>query len=89
MASFKDRFGDNAPLIKSSTDERKRASARALSQGMAEIQKSADDQRRKTEKLKQMRLERDAAEPKAPKKAPKAPAKASINLALTQRGAKK
>jgi hypothetical protein len=89
MASFKDRFGDNAPLGKSSVDERKRASERALSQGMAEIKKSADDQRRKTEKLKQLRMEREAAEPKAAKKAPKAAAKSTINLALTQRVAKK
>lgn len=57
-----------------SPNERKALRASAESAAMAEVRNAADKQRLKTDRLRQQRLERDAAMPpkkKAVKRAPK------------------
>ncbi len=62
---------------------------RAQTAGMAEVRLAAEKQRVKSEKLKQLRLERDAALPVKAKPAARKAAKTDLNLAQTQKIAKK
>ncbi|MDZ7628464.1 MAG: hypothetical protein U5J99_08695 [Parvularculaceae bacterium] len=71
-----------------SPNERKAARASAETAAMAEVRNAADKQRNKSDMLRQQRLERDAALP-AKKKAAKRVMKTDLNLAQTQRIAKK
>lgn len=77
------------PFSKMPTTDKKSARASAEAQALAEVRRAAEKQREKSEKLKQLRLERDAALP--PKKKPAARRKAAAipNLAKAQRNAKR
>lgn len=85
MASRKDKMDALSGHGRPSPTLRKQASERAQSAGLAEVRQDAERQRLKSERLKQLRLERDAAAPE-PTPAPrrKAP-QSSLNLARTQR----
>ena len=51
---------------------------------MAEMRRAAEKLRQKSERLKQIRLQRDAAAPAKKKAAARKPAKSDLNLAQTQ-----
>lgn len=74
---------------KSSPASKKAARASAETAAMSEVRVAADKQRQKSEKLKQMRLERDAALPAKKKAAARKAPSSDLNLAQTQRIAKK
>lgn len=74
---------------KQSPASKKAARQSAETAAMAEMRNAAEKQRVKTEKLKQMRLERDAALPAKKKPASRKSAETGLNLAQTQRIAKK
>lgn len=74
---------------KSSNAAKKAARAVAETAAMIEIRRATDKQREKTEKLKQLRMERDAALPAKKKAAARKAATSDLNLAQTQRIAKK
>lgn len=74
---------------KTSPSEKKAARASAETAAMTEVRHAAEKQRQKSERLKQMRLERDAAAPAKKKAAARKPAKSDLNLAQTQKIAKK
>jgi hypothetical protein len=75
--------------MKPSIADKKAARLSAETAAMAEVRHAAQKQRLKTEKLKELRLERDAALPVKKKTAARKVAKSEINLAQTQRIAKK
>lgn len=68
---------------------KKAARASAETAAMSEVRVAADKQRQKSEKLKQLRLERDAALPAKKKAAARKAPSSDLNLAQTQRIAKK
>jgi len=74
---------------KSSTASKKAARLSAETAAMQEVRRAADKQREKSEMLKRLRLERDAALPAKKKAAPRKPSGADLNLAQTQKIAKK
>lgn len=74
---------------KSSPASKKAARASAETAAMSEVRVAADKQRQKSEKLKQLRLERDAALPAKKKAAARKAPSSDLNLAQTQRIAKK
>ncbi len=76
-------------LNKSSPASKKTARASAETAAMSEVRLAADKQRQKSEKLKQLRLERDAAAPAKKKPAARKAPASDLNLAQTQRIAKK
>lgn len=65
----------------------RRASAETAA--MTELRRAQEKVREKSERLKQLRLERDAAAPQKPKSVAKRAVKSGLNLAQTQRGPKK
>ena len=71
------------------TTGRKAPRASAETAAMAEVRLAADRQREKTEKLRQLRLERDAGKPARKKPAARKPPGSDLNLAETQKIAKK
>lgn len=75
--------------MKPSPADKKAARLSAETAAMAEVRHAAEKQRVKSEKLKQLRLERDAALPAKAKPAPKKAVKSDLNLAATQKIAKK
>lgn len=75
--------------VKSSPSERKAARASAETAAMTEVRHAAEKQRQKSEKLKQLRLERDATKPAKKKAAARKAPNSDLNLAKTQRIAKK
>ena len=74
---------------KSSNAAKKAARAVAETATKTELKREAEKQRLKTEKLRQLRLERDAALPAKKKAAARKAASSDLNLAQTQRIAKK
>lgn len=74
---------------KSSRSSKKAAHASAETAAMTEVRRAAEKQREKSEKLKQLRLERDATLPEKKKPAARRAPKSDLNLAQTQRIAKK
>lgn len=74
---------------KTSPTDRKAARLSAETAAMAEVRHAAEKQRTKSEKLKQLRLERDAALPTKKKAPARKAAKSDLNLAQTQKIAKK
>ncbi len=72
-----------------SPNDKKAARASAETAAMTEVRHAAEKQRVKSEKLKQLRLERDAAAPAKKKPAARKQAVTGLNLAQTQRIAKK
>lgn len=74
---------------KTSPSERKAARASAETAAMTEVRQAAEKQRQKSEKLKQLRLDRDAAAPAKKKPAGRKAPTSDLNLAQTQRIAKK
>ena len=74
---------------KSSTAAKKAARAIAEKAAMTEVRHAAEKRREKSEKLKQLRLERDAALPEKKKAPARKPATTDLNLAQTQKIAKK
>lgn len=74
---------------KLSPASKKAARASAETAAMSEVRQAADKQRAKSEKLKQLRLERDAAAPAKKKAAVRKAPVSDLNLAQTQRIAKK
>ncbi len=74
---------------KFSPASKKAARASAETAAMSEVRIAADKQRQKSEKLKQLRLERDAAAPAKKKTAARKAPTSDLNLAQTQRIAKK
>lgn len=74
---------------KSSPASKKAARASAETAAMTEVRIAAEKQRQKSERLKQLRLERDAALPAKKKAAARKAAKSDLNLAATQKIAKK
>jgi len=75
--------------LKSSPASKKAARASAETAAMTEVRHAAEKQRLKSEKLKQLRLDRDAAAPAKKKPAARKPPTTDLNLAQTQRIAKK
>jgi len=73
----------------SSPAQKKLDRERALTAGMAEMRVAAEKQRLKSEKLRQLRLERDAGLPAKKKPAARKAAATGLNLAETQKFAKK
>jgi hypothetical protein len=73
---------------KSSPQGRKAARASAETAAMTELRRAQEKIREKSERLKKLRLERDAAAPPKPERAVKRAVKSDLNLARTQRGAK-
>ncbi len=87
MASRKDNMNVNSPG-RPSPAGRKLERERAQTAGMAELRQAAEKQREKSARLKQLRLDHEAAAPKTdPAPARKAP-QSSLNLAQTQRSKK-
>lgn len=84
MSSSKRPPGANA----NSPTQRKRDHERAQESGMAELRVAAEKRRLKTESLRKLRLEREAALPVKKKAAPRKPDKDAPNLAITQRRTK-
>ena len=74
---------------KKTAPDRKAARAVAETAAMNEVRREADLQRMKTEKLRQLRLEREALAPPKKKPAPRKPPGSDLNLAQTQKIAKK
>ena len=74
---------------KSSSAAKKAAREIAEKAAMSEVKNAAEKQRAKTERLKKLRLERDAALPEKKKPAARKPAQSNLNLAETQKMAKK
>lgn len=74
---------------RSSPASKKTARLNAETAAMVEVRRAAEKQREKSEKLKQLRLERDAALPAKKKAAARKAAASDLNLAQTQRIAKK
>ncbi|OFX06185.1 MAG: hypothetical protein A3E78_14870 [Alphaproteobacteria bacterium RIFCSPHIGHO2_12_FULL_63_12] len=74
---------------KLSPASKKAARASAETAAMSEVRQAADKQRAKSEKLKLLRLERDAAAPAKKKAAARKAPVSDLNLAQTQRIAKK
>jgi hypothetical protein len=74
---------------KSSPSGRKAARASAETAAITELRRAQDKIREKSERLKKLRLERDAAAPAKPKPTAKRVAKSDLNLAQTQRTPKK
>lgn len=93
MASYSDNFGGGAfggkATGKPSVAAHKAARARAEAAGMQEAKSAAEKDRKKTHRLKELRLARDAALPAKKKPAPRTAPKSSINLSMAQRLAKK
>ncbi len=77
------------PFSKMTNTDKKAARVSAETAALNEVRRAADKQREKSEKLKQLRMERDAALP--PKKKPVARKKTAAipNLAQSQRNAKR
>ena len=75
--------------MKPSIADKKAARLSAETAAMAEVRHAAEKTRLKTEKLKQMRLDREAGLPVKKKPAARKAAKTDINLAQTQRLTKK
>lgn len=76
-------------IVKSSPASKKAARASAETAAMTEVRHAAEKQRVKSEKLKLLRLERDAAAPAKKKAAARKAPVTDLNLAQTQRIAKK
>ncbi|HNR78277.1 MAG TPA: hypothetical protein PKM48_14180 [Parvularculaceae bacterium] len=74
---------------RSSPASKKAARLNAETAAMIEVRRATERQREKSEKLKQLRLERDAALPRKKKPAARKPATSDLNLAATQKLAKK
>ncbi len=89
MATNESKSGVFSSTAKPTTAGRKMERERAQHAGLAEVRAAADKQRDKSEKLKQLRLERDAGLPLKKKAAARKPAKSDLNLAQTQKIAKK
>ena len=75
--------------LKPSPASKKAARASAETAAMTEVRHAAEKQRLKSERLKKLRLERDAAAPAKKKPAARKPPTTDLNLAQTQRIAKK
>lgn len=88
MASRKDKIDSLGGPGRPSPALRKQASERAQSAGLAEVRVEAERQRQKSARLKQLRLERDAAAPVQAAAPKRKAAQSSLNLALTQRAKK-
>ena len=88
MASRKDKVDALSGAGRPSPTSRKLATERAQIAGLAEARKEADRQREKSVRLKQLRLEREASEPKAKAGPARKAPKSTLNLARTQRSAK-
>lgn len=71
--------------MRPSPADKKAARLSAETAAMAEVRHAAEKLRLKTEKLRELRLERDAALPAKTKRAAKAAPKSDLNLAATQR----
>lgn len=77
------------PFSKMTNTDKKAARVSAETAALSEVRRAADKQREKTEKLKQLRLEREAAQPPKKKPVQRKRAAAIPNLAKAQRNAKK
>ena len=73
---------------KSSTAAKKAARAVAEKAAMIEVRHATEKQRANTERLKKLRLERDAALPEKKKPAPRKAPKSDLNLSVAQKRAK-
>ncbi len=69
--------------------DRKTARVSAETAALDEVRRAAEKQREKSEKLKALRLERDAALPAKKKAAAKKKPATDLNLAQTQKSGKK
>ncbi len=74
---------------KMTNTDKKAARVSAEEAALSEVRRAADKQREKSEKLKQLRLERDAALPPKKKPVQRKRTDAIPNLAKAQRNAKK
>jgi hypothetical protein len=74
---------------KMTNTDKKAARVSAETAALTEVRRAAEKQREKSEKLKAQRLERDAAVPAKKKAAAKRKPETGLNLARTQRIAKK
>jgi hypothetical protein len=74
---------------KSSPPDRKAARLSAETAAMAEVRHAAEKQRSKSEKLRLLRFERDAALPAKKKAVARKAAKSDLNLARTQKTGQK
>lgn len=78
------------PFSKMTNTDKKAARVSAETAALTEVRRAAEKQREKSEKLKALRMERDAAAPAKKKKAAaKRKQDTGLNLAQTQRIAKK
>lgn len=77
------------PFSKMTNTDKKAAKVSAETAALTEVRRAADLQRQKSEKLKQLRMERDAALPAKKKAAAKKKPVTDLNLAQTQKIAKK
>jgi hypothetical protein len=74
---------------KMTTTDKKAAKVSAETAALTEVRRAADLQRQKSEKLKALRMERDAALPVKKKAAAKKKPATDLNLAQTQKSGKK
>ena len=74
---------------RSSPASKKAARLNAETAAMTEVRRASEKQREKSEQLKKLRLERDAALPKKKKPASRKAPGSDLNLAATQKIAKK
>jgi hypothetical protein len=74
---------------KMTNTDKKAAKVSAETAALTEVRRAADLQRQKSEKLKALRMERDAALPAKKKAAAKKKPVTDLNLAQTQKIAKK
>lgn len=77
------------PFSKMTNTDKKAAKVSAETAALTEVRRAADLQRQKSEKLKALRMERDAAGPPKKKPAAKRKQNTGLNLAQTQKIAKK
>ncbi len=77
------------PPAKMTMTDKKAARVSAETAAMTEVRHAAEKQRQKSEKLKQLRMERDAAGPAKKKPPAKRKPNTDLNLAQTQKIAKK
>ncbi len=77
------------PFSKMTNTDKKAAKVSAETAALTEVRRAADLQRQKSEKLKALRMERDAAKPAKKKAAARRKQETGLNLAQTQKIAKK
>lgn len=77
------------PFSKMTNTDKKAAKVSAETAALTEVRRAADKQREKSEKLKALRMERDAALPEKKKPAARRKRETGLNLAQTQKIAKR